>query len=187
MRQRRGQRAHRRDAGGMAEFGLQILQAPLGFLPIGQVAHEAGEQLFAMILHFADRQFDRKGGAIAPARGGQSADADDPLLAGVMIMLQVGIMALAIGRGHQHRDIAAQHIGFGILEHALGGRAERDDMPGRVDHDQRIGHRCQDRSQQSLFPAGRIILRIAIVERHVRSLTVNQCASKSGTRVSARI
>ncbi len=119
MRERRGERAHCGYARGMAEFSLQVLHPPLCLLTVGQITNEAGKQLFALIKHFAHRQFDRKSGPVLAAGRSQTADTDDPFFPRFLIMGEIAVMPLAIWRGHEHRDIFAQHIGFGILEHAL--------------------------------------------------------------------
>ena len=102
-------------------------------------------------------------------------------------MVDIAIMPLAIGRRHQHRDIFAQNVAFGILEHGLRGGAERHDVTLPVDDDQRIGHGAQDRRQQRLFEAVRLpVQSVCLVIRYSHRGTMQsfQCASKSGMRVS---
>jgi hypothetical protein len=76
----------------------------------------------------ADRKLDRKGIAVAVAGGRHPADADDLALSGRAIIVEIEIVPLAIGRGHQHRDVLAKHFGFGKAEHlsaaALNDRIE---------------------------------------------------------------
>ena len=56
-------------------------------------------------------------------------------------------MPLTIGRWHQHLDVLADDLCFGIAEQLFGGRAERNDGADLIDNDHRVGHRRQDRAQ----------------------------------------
>ena len=82
MRQRRGHLAHRGQPRDMDQFGLQLLQARLGLLALGQVADEAGEKALLAGSHLADRQLHRKGRAVLALADHDAADADDAPLAG---------------------------------------------------------------------------------------------------------
>src|SRR3546814_4815793 len=99
-------------------------------------------------------------------------------------MVDIAVMPLPVGGGHQHGDILAQHVAFGILEHALRGRAERHDRAAHVDDDQRVRDGRQDGAEQCLFQAV-LALRQAIGfivrYRHADTMPWLQCASKSGT------
>ena len=110
MRQRRGHLAHRGQARDMDELGLQLLQPRLGLLPFGQVADEAGEETPVAGFHLADRKLHREGRAVLALADHDAADADDPPLAGPQIALEIAVVVFAIGRGHQHLDVLADHF-----------------------------------------------------------------------------
>ena len=80
--QRRGHFAHRRQPRDVDELGLQLLQARLGLLALGQVADEAGEEAPVARAHLADGQLHGKGRAVLALADDDAADADDPPLAG---------------------------------------------------------------------------------------------------------
>jgi len=50
-----GHLAHGAEARDVDQLGLQLLQAGLGLLVFGEIAHEAGEIGLAARLHLADR------------------------------------------------------------------------------------------------------------------------------------
>ncbi len=102
VRQRRGHLAHRGQPRDVHELGLQLLQARLGLLALGQVADEAGEEAPIAGAHLADRELHREGRAVLALADDDAADADDAPLAGPQIALEIAVMRLAIGRRHQH-------------------------------------------------------------------------------------
>jgi len=73
---------------------------------------------------FADRELDREGVAVAVERGGDPADPDDLAFACREIVDQILVMPVPVRIGHQHLHVPAGHLGLGIAEHLLGGRAE---------------------------------------------------------------
>src|SRR5690348_7478026 len=76
-----------------------------------------------------------------------TADADDPLLAGLQVALQVSVVCLAVGRGHHHLHVLADNIGCGIAEQAFRGGAEGLDRSLLVDDDHGIRNGGEDRFQ----------------------------------------
>ena len=94
----------------MDELGLQLLQPRLGLLPLGQVADEAGEEALVARSHLADRKLHREGRAVLALADHHAADADDAPLAGAQIALEIAIVRLAVGRGHQHLDVLSRAL-----------------------------------------------------------------------------
>ena len=144
------QRPHLRHALDMRQHRLQVVNAQLRLLALGQVADEAGEHPVVADPRLADRKLDRERGAVAMPRGQHAADADDPPLAGPEVALQIGIVPLAVGRGHQHAHILAEQLLFRIAEHPFRGRAERQDQAALVDDDHRVGDGVEDRAKVRL-------------------------------------
>ena len=64
-----------------------------------------GEEALVARAHLADRELHRKGRAVLALADHHAADADDPPLAGAQIAIEIAVMALAIGRRHQHLDV----------------------------------------------------------------------------------
>ena len=60
-------------------------------------------------------------------------------------MGKITIVRLVVGRGHQHGNILAGDFGFGIAEHALGGRVETFDGAALVDGDNAVHGGVKDR------------------------------------------
>ncbi len=81
----------------MQQIVLQFLQPRLGALPLGQVAHKAGEQPLFALIYLANRQLHRKRAAILAQPDHDAADADDPSLTRAQVARQIGIMLFAIG------------------------------------------------------------------------------------------
>ena len=139
MGQCRGHLAHGGQPRHVDQFRLQLLQPRLGFLPFGKVADEAGEEAPLARLHLPHRQLHRKGGTVAPFADHHPADADDPPFAGGDVTGKIGVVAVAVGYGHQDADIAADRLVGGVAEQPLGGGAERLDDALFVDDHHRLG------------------------------------------------
>ena len=102
-----------RDAAGELADRLHLLRLPeLAFdlLAAGEVADEAGEDSLSVGARLADRQLDREDPAVLGDPLDQAAVADDPRLAGSQIVGEVGVMLGPVGLGHQHLDVAADHL-----------------------------------------------------------------------------
>ena len=139
--------AHRAQARNVHQFGLQFLQARLGLLMLGEVAHEAGEVGVAAGLHLADRKMHRKGRSIAALAGHDASDADDVAFAGRAVARDVAVVARPVGFGHQLADVLADGFVFGIAEQSLGGGAEKLNDAVTVDDDHGVRHGVEDRAQ----------------------------------------
>ncbi len=79
-----------------------------------------------------------------------AADTDDPSLAGGQVALQVGIVLLAVRRGHEMADILAGDVAQRIAEQPLGGGAQRLDPSLLIDDDHGVRNGLQDRPQSRL-------------------------------------
>ena len=171
MRQGRRHFPHGAEARNMDEGGLQIVQPLLGLLPFGEVAHETGEEVALAGARLADRQLHRESRTVAAQADDDPAAPDDAPLAGHCIALQIGVMLLVIGRGHQNADILADDLVGAIAEQTLGGDAEGPDDPSGVDDDHRIGHRIENGAQMRFALHQRLLrpLRGGDVAGHLRS------------------
>jgi len=108
--------------------------------------HQAGEQAPPPYAHFAHRQLDRKGGPTLALRDHFAPGADDALFAGVAITLQVAVMFLMVGRGHEQGNVFAQHFRRRIAEQAFSGGVEGIDNPALVDGDDGIDRGVHNRA-----------------------------------------
>ena len=147
----------------MQQLRAQLVHPLLGLAPGADVVQEAGKQTVTAGDHLADRELHRKDRAVAALGLDFAADADDPLLAGAQIAGEVAVMPLAIGRGHQAADVAADHLLGAIAEHLRGGGVERLDDPGLVDGDQAVGRGIDDRAQQRVALEPRTFLLLLVV------------------------
>ena len=150
VRQSRGHLAHFGQARDMRQLRLQFLEAVLGFLPLGQIADKTGEQAASVRLYFADRKLQWEHRAVVALPGDNTPETDDAPLAGGQIAADIGVVVFAIGRRHQHADIAAANLRGGVAKHAFGGGTERLDQALLVDHHHPVRDRVEDRAQQCL-------------------------------------
>ena len=67
--------------------------------------------------------------------------------AGVEIVLNVTVVPLVIGRGHQNIDVLPDRLGCGNAKEALGSRAERFHNAAIINDDDGVRRRVQDRTQ----------------------------------------
>ena len=117
----------RHDGGHLAELRERLLFGKPLFEhdAIAQVVQNARKASFALGPHFADRQMNGKRRAVLAAAGDFAADADNLLFSGRQVVLQISVVPLAIGAGHQHVDVAPEHFADAVAEQPLGGRIER--------------------------------------------------------------
>ena len=155
--ERRRHLAHRAQARDVGEFGLHPLEARLGALLLGEVAHETGEIAALAPLRLADREMHREGRTVGALAGDDAADADDARLAVGAIAGEIGIVAAAVGLRHQDAHVLADRLFLGDAEHPLGGAAEELDGSDRVDDDHRVGDGLEDRAQVFLAAAQRLL------------------------------
>ena len=134
----------------MHKLRLQLLQAGIRFLPFGQVPDEAGKETRARRFHLSDGQFHGKGRAILALADNDPPHADDPSLACLEIAPEIAIVIFAVGRRHEHLDVAADHFLCGEAEKSRRRDAERCNRSALVDHDHRFRHRVENRLQMRL-------------------------------------
>ena len=118
-----------------------------------QIVKDPGELPFAVDDHLADRQVERKRRAVPAQSGHLAADADDLLHAGREIAREIGVVLLVIRRRHQHVDVLADDVALGVPEQPLGRRIERFDAAVRVDDDDAVDRRLDDRPPARLAGA----------------------------------
>ena len=167
VRERRGHLAHRAQARDVNQLRLQLLETLLALPARAHVLQEPGKKLPPGRLDLADRELERKDRPVLALAQNLATDADDPPLAGAQEALQVGVVLLAIGRGHQAGDVAPDHLGRGIAEHPLGRRIEGLDDAALVDRDQPVGRGRQDRLQQRLALRQRRVLAARQLSLHL--------------------
>jgi len=132
------------------QLGFAAPQALVGELARRDVVDEADEPRRLDAPHLADRELAREDGAVLASRLHFAADPDDPGFAGPLVMLHVRVMVGAIGRGHEHVDVLANHLGCGVTEGPLGGEAELFDQALMIDDDDRVNRRVQQRPELEL-------------------------------------
>ena len=138
------------DAAGELADGFHLLRLAELLLHLDacrEVADETGEDGRPAELHLPDREFHGEDRAILALRFHLTPDADDPLLARPPISREIAIMVLAMGRGHEHLDIAPDHLAGGIAEQLFRRRAEGLDDSTLIDRDDRVGRGFQDGAQ----------------------------------------
>ena len=141
------------DAAGELADRLHLLRLPellLHLLPAREVADEAGENSFAVRARFADRQLHRELRAVLGEALDQPAVADDARFAGPEIIGNVAVVLRAVGLGHQHLDVVADHFLGSISEQVRGRGAKRSYEAVLVDDDHRLRHGVEDRTQMRL-------------------------------------
>ncbi len=70
-----------------------------------------------------------------------------PRVARVQIAREIGIVLLPIGRRHQHRDVPPDDLGLPVAEEPFGRRIEQLDARLRVDDDDAVDGRVDERLQ----------------------------------------
>ncbi len=144
----RGDLAHRGQPADVVQLLLKLVGPDLRRNAVRDVADEAGEDMVRAGAHLADCQLHREDRPRFVPRDHGAADADDPLFSGGEIAGEIGVVLRPIGLGHQHADIAADHLLGAVAEHPLGGGAEAADPAAGVDRDDGVGRRVDDRAQK---------------------------------------
>ncbi len=132
------------------ELGLELLEATLRFLPLGEIADESGEDAFSFDARFADCELDRKIRSVLAPASDHAPDADDPLLACPQVALEIPVVLIAIRNRHQDADIPTDELGLAVAKEPLGRRIEGSDAATLVDNDEGVGRRIDDRAQARL-------------------------------------
>src|SRR5262245_34590137 len=71
---------HRRKAGDGPDLRLQLLQSPLGVLPLGQIPDEPDEEASGFGAHLAHGKLHREGRTVLALADHNTANPDDPAL-----------------------------------------------------------------------------------------------------------
>ncbi len=135
--------------------GLQLLHAVLQVFfhcaAQAQVGDEADKHRVAVHLHPPHRQADRHQRAIAPHRL-QFAPLHPHHVGApaLQVIGQVAVVLRAVGLGHQHGNVLAQHLRLAPAQHVLGGGVERLHAALGVDHDDGVHRRGRNGTQARL-------------------------------------
>ena len=127
-----------------AGAGLAVFQFADGGLEVGDVAGDAGEHAPVAQVQLADGEVHGEGRAVLAQADHLAADADDLLLAGRPVVLQVVVMLVPVGLGHEHLDVAALDFAGQVAEELLGRRVHRLDHAAFVDGDDCVHGRVED-------------------------------------------
>ncbi|MCY1366582.1 hypothetical protein D9M69_534850 [compost metagenome] len=116
MGERRGHFAHFVEAGQSRQLGLNLLQASGRFFTLGQVAYKTREKPSTTRSHLPDGKFHGKGRSVLSLTDDNTVGSDNSLLARREVPLEIAAVFLAIGLRHQHPQVLADHLIFGIAE-----------------------------------------------------------------------
>ena len=153
MRQRRRHLPHRAQARDMQKFRLKLLQAHLDAQPLRNVVENTHIDDPPVDAPFADRQKYGQDGAVLAAGDNFPADTDNMPLAGPPVMLKIAVMRLPIGRRHQHRHIAPDHLIGAITQKTFAGRVINLHHAIGIYHDYAVvSSRKQRFETRSIFP-----------------------------------
>ena len=119
-------------------------------LALGHVVHQPREHPPPADADLADGKVHGEDRAVLPPADDLAADADDLALARAEIMLQVGVVPVVVGSGHQDFDVGADQFRQGVAEQALGGRIGRIDRAPLVDGDDAVDRRVENGGDAAL-------------------------------------
>ena len=176
----------------LAEAVVEVLPDPAALLvgdaedfefeppPLGDVADDAGEDRPPLQLHLAHGEVEGERAAVFAAARHLPPDADDAAAAGLVVGVEIAVVLLVVGLGHEHADVLPDHLGGSIAEDARGRRVERLDRPLRVDRDDAVDGRFEDGAGE----------RLALAERSLRdssgSARRERCRLRSGEGSGSR-
>ena len=147
MRDAAGKLSHRFHLLGLAEL-------PLEALALGDVAHGADEHQLVSDPGLADRQLHVDLGSVLVAGLHLArALAEDLALAAAQVVLDVGLVLVALQPGNDKRYVLADDLLGLETEQPLSGRVDRFDDPLVVDGHQRVGDVLHDRPDTLLAVA----------------------------------
>jgi len=129
---------------------LPLLQELLESLGLGEVTDDAGELAHPVDVGLAHRQVQRELGLVAAFPAYLPADADHFAVTGAQIALQVGIVVLGVGRGHQHADVLPHDLPGLVAEHPQRRLIGPLHAPALIDHDHAVDDGLDHGPVQSL-------------------------------------
>ena len=146
---------HRQEVGlGAHRFlGLVARDAQLFLLALtfGHVAHDAREEVFTLIDHFADRQRDFHRAPVHAAGPDGARASDDAAAAGAQIAFDVPLVSVGHIARQQHGEGLADHLVRRAGEYRFGRPVELTHDAIAVDRDDAVGGRVDDRAQASFL------------------------------------
>ena len=154
----------------MKQLRLQLMEAVLVLLPLGQIADESDELPLPGEQDLAHRKLHRKRAAVLALADDDPSLADDPALAGREVACQIAVVLAGIRLRHQHADVAAVDFIGREAELAFRGLAEGLHQPALVDDHHRVRNGGQDRPQMRLTPVQLLDQIAHDVERLLREL-----------------
>ena len=116
-----------------------------------EIVDDADEDPLAEDVSLADRQIHGKCRTILAPALDFAPDADDPPFAGLLVSGDIGIVLLAIGRGHQHGDVLPQDFIRRIKKQALAGAVIDLNGTDFVDDHDPVDRRGDQRLEQLVF------------------------------------
>ena len=141
---------------------LGLLQGALGFLLLGDIADDAGEEELLAAPPMRQRQLQREHLAVVA----QALELD-----GLVAVLVVALLARAcdagdvlavILAGHQPLQRFAQQLRPGVTEDLLGAAVPRNDAPAGIDRDDRVVRRLRHRAKAFLALTQRFLGTLAL-------------------------
>jgi hypothetical protein len=142
---------------GVGERVHALAQLVLEALPLGDVAHDAGEVAPRADVELAHREIHGEDAAVLAPSHHLAPDADDFRLAGGEIVGEIGVVLAIVGLGHQDLDVAPEHLGAPVAEQFLRGRVERLDVAALVDGDDAVDD-VVDHRAHALFGEAQLFL-----------------------------
>ena len=129
---------------------LRLPELFLNTLAAGQIPNKAGEYPPTVGRRFSDRQLHGKYCAVLSLARNDPSNSDNAPFASAQIVIQVPVMRLAMGRGHQDLDVGSNDLAFSISEQAFCGCAERGNHASFIDHHHCFGNRLENRPKMCL-------------------------------------
>ena len=83
-------------------------------------------------------------------------------------------MLFAVGRGHEHADVASEGLLRFPAEQSFGGLAEVADQPVFVDHHHRVGDGFEDRAEMGLPPREIAVDPVGVAARALEPLPADR-------------
>ena len=133
-----------------AQLAFAVAQCLLGRLALGDVANDAAEVALFSDAHFAHPQLQRHPGAVLAQPGHRAADADDLGGVSVEVVGKVAVVLLVVGRGHQHVEVAADHLVGLPAENPFGGGVVALHDAVRVDREDGVQRMIEHREKACL-------------------------------------